>query len=229
MCVERLPKGGTPSGHGGGGDSEQEKEQTEDDNPQPSSHARLPAGGPGGRGLTFDWLPQVYTPRSRGNQRDMFRKWGSVLIADFGPKGSYEGTGRLRNERRNGTAFTAEDAENAENGRGLGNGERQRGKRNAERFQCGVRNAECGLNPSSFACANFAVAGGGRQRHCLHGETPRLASLARGDSPHGGRTTHWRTSRQPATAPWQGEPAVARPRAVAVPGWHPARRREGFD
>ena len=31
----------------------------------------------------------------------------------------------------------------------------------------------------------------------------------------GGRTTHWRTSRQPATA-----------RAVAVPGWHPACFRE---
>jgi len=34
---------------------------------------------------------------------------------------------------------------------------------------------------------------------------------------HGGRSPA--RGVPPATAPWQGEPAVARPRAVPVPGW----------
>ena len=40
------------------------------------------------------------------------------------------------------------------------------------------------------------------------------------DGPPSPRLWRGRQDRPPATAPWQGEPAVARPRAVAVPGWH---------
>ena len=76
---------------------------------------------------------------------------------------------------------------------GLGTrNERRKATVRGETFKCGtvaVQSARCGMeNPSSFACANFAVAGpetGGRKpereaRH--HGETPRLATLPRGDS-----------------------------------------------